>query len=108
MSEPLFHLDPAPTFSVPVKLTAPGGEQRILTVTYRHMGRARLEEWRKEVAARPAADEPDILFEVMAGWEADEPLTRPALVRLLDGHYHAGEELYLAFLTGLAGARLGN
>ncbi len=104
----LFSIDPAPTFTVPVVLTAPGGEKRPLPVTFRHMGRSRLETWRKEVAARPAEEEPDVLLEIMAAWEAEEPLSRPALVRLLDGHYQAAEELYLAFLSGLTGARLGN
>lgn len=104
----LFRIDPAPTFPAAVSLTAPGGEKRVLNVTYRHMGRARLEEWRKEVAVRPREEEPDILLEVMADWQADEPLSRDALVRLIDNHYQAGEELYLAYLAGLAGGRLGN
>lgn len=108
MSETLFTLDPAPTFTVPVRLTAPGGVERELHVTYRHMPKSRAKVWREETALRPEAEEPDILLEVMADWSASEMLTRESLVRLLDNHYRAGEELYLAYLSGLAGARQGN
>jgi hypothetical protein len=104
----LFTLDPAPTFSVTVELTAPGGEKRSLPMTFKHMGKARLQEWRKQIAARPADDEPAILAEVIADWQADTPYTADALARLLDNHHRAGEEIYLAYLQGLAGARLGN
>lgn len=106
--QPLFTFEPSPTFNVPVQLTAPGGEKRTLNVTFRHMAKSRLAEWRKTVEARPADEEIDVLCEIMADWQADTPFSRDALVVLLDNHYRAGEELYMAFLAGLAGARLGN
>jgi len=104
----LFSVDPAPTFTIPVQLTAPGGEKRALPVTYRHMGKAALAAWRKTVEMRPPEEEADILLEIITDWQAAEPFSRPALEQLLDGHYGAAQELYLAYLAGLSGARLGN
>ena len=104
----LFSVDPAPTFTSPVQITAPGGEKRALLVTYRHKGKAALAEWRKSVETRPPEEEADILLEIITDWQAAETFNRPALERLLDGHYGAAQELYLAYLAGLSGARLGN
>lgn len=105
---PLFTIDPAPTFPVTVQLTAPGGEKRQMEITYRHKGKAALAAWRKLVETRPPEEEADILMEIITDWQADEPFSRQALERMLDNYYAAAQELYIAYLAGLSGARLGN
>lgn len=105
----LFVIDPAPTFTHPVKISAPGGVVRELQVCYRHMGKSALRDWRASIAGRPSSEEPDVLMEIINGWEnAAEAFSRDSLVRLMDNHYHAGEELVIGYLEGLTGARLGN
>jgi len=107
----LFTLDPAPTFTWPVRLTAPGGQARELVVEYRAKTRTDLKAWLEKAKSTPHGIEADadILMEIMIGWEScAEPFSREALMRLLDGHYNADSELLSGYLDGLSGARRGN
>lgn len=107
----LFSIDPAPTFPWPVRLTAPGGAVRELTVEFRAKTRTDLKAWLEKAKTTPPGVEADAdsLLEVMTGWQScAEPFSREALVRLLDAHYSASSELLAAYLDGLNGARRGN
>jgi len=107
----LFSIDPAPTFTWPVRLTAPGGQARELVVEFRAKTRTDLQAWLEKARSTPPGVEADAdsLLEVMAGWrDCAEPFGRDALVRLLDGHYNAASELLAGYLDGLSGARRGN
>ena len=87
----LFSIDPAPTFPWPVRLTAPGGAVRELTVEFRAKTRTDLKAWLEKAKTTPPGVEADAdsLLEVMTGWQScAEPFGRDALVRLLSELFH--------------------
>lgn len=104
-----FRLDPAPTFSWPVGLTAPGGKKHVLELVYRYKTREEAAAWRKKAVAAPNGDEAALLLEVVDGWNnCDEPFSPAAFTRLLNAWHGAAEEIFVAYFEGLRGARAGN
>lgn len=124
----MFKLVPNPTFPCEARLTIPGAEATgVLTLEFRHQGRAALRKWIDSFATptpsvsppptapSPLAAEIDALHAVIEAWSGvvdddGHPVnySRGALGDLLDAYPAAGGELFKAYLDALTESRLGN
>lgn len=110
----MFKIDPAPTFTCPVRLSVPGSDAAVpVTLTFKHKRARELDAWLK--ASRDRENDAEFLAEVIAGWAGigdsegkPVPYSREALELLLDAYPSAGLELLLAYRRQLADARAKN
>lgn len=110
----MFHIDPQPTFTAPVKLSAPGQPAETIQITWWHKGRKAMKDWLDAFSDGSLTDA-DGLAEVIAGWDGivdsfgqPVPFSREALAKLLDAYQTAGAELVRAYVGALTESRLGN
>jgi hypothetical protein len=108
-----FRLNPKPTFTVPVPISVPGMEQPLSVVmTFRHKTQEQITDW---MARAPGRSDPDVLAEVLVGWEGvtDEadavvPFSYAALTEFL-GNYPASKgEIFSTYLSELTKAKRKN
>lgn len=127
MSQPVFKLNPDPTFSAFVRLTVPGNAiPARISVTFRHKTAEGVDEWYRGNVDNKASD---ALHEVIAGWgepaqndDGEEepgiapigadgeklPYTREALVTVLANYPASASELVRGYLLALKESRVKN
>jgi hypothetical protein len=109
----LLRINPAPTFTAPVRITVPGqDEPATIQFTFAHRGKKDLRDWVARAADRA---DPEFLGEVVRGWsgvldrdDADVPFTPEAFARLLDAYPAAGTEIFQAYMGAFHEARAKN
>lgn len=97
-----FKLKANPTFSAPIKIAAPGGEEQILNVIFRHKRTADAEAWikRSDGDQRHGA-----LMEVIEGWDAEDfPFNADNLTELMQEQPGSGQSLTIGYYSALHGA----
>lgn len=127
MKQPVFKINPDPTFSTFVRLTVPGNAVPArISITWRHKTAEGLDEWYLRNVDRKSAN---ALDEVIDGWGApaqnetgDEesgiapigadgeklPYTREALATLLSNYPTATSELVRGYLLALKESKVKN
>lgn len=102
-----------PTFIVPVKITVADSDTPVVVdVTYRHKGVNALADWWQVAAGKPVRDALNDIVETIDGLHDEngqpQAYSDVTLIKLLDNHHAAGQELLTAYFKRLQESRVKN
>jgi hypothetical protein len=100
-----FKLEVKPTFKSEIQMPLHGGDTVKLEFEFKHRTRDQLAEWAKGVAK---LKDVDLLDDVLAGWNIDEPYCRESLELLCQNFAGAPRVILDAYLGELNQARQKN
>jgi len=99
-------LNPAPTFKAKVGIPVPGADPAPVECTFKYRTRTELTAWLKD--SDPKQADPDLLMDLLLGWDLDDTFNAENVARLCDAYPGAGLAIYGAYLTELRGVRAKN
>jgi hypothetical protein len=97
-------LNPDPTFKAKVAVPVPGGTADVECV-FKYRDRKALDAW---IDTTREAGEVDVMLDMLAGWDLDDPCDRENVERLCNAYPGASREVTARYLRELAGIRQGN
>jgi hypothetical protein len=98
----MFHLEPNPTFWVPVDIPVPGQGKGRIEVEFRYLDKTERVAFLEKMDGKTNLE---ALCEIVVNWrEIDAPFTPANLARLLDAYAGATMALFDAFIDELSGA----
>jgi hypothetical protein len=98
-------LDPAPTFTAPVKIPVHGSDPAVIAFTFKHRTRTELGEWVKSTAEMTDSE---VIATCASGWEFDDEFTPKNIHRLVENYGGSGLAVFNAYIDELRGARAKN
>jgi hypothetical protein len=104
----MLKLQPNPTFTAKVGIPVPGGEAVEVSLTFKHMTRAELEQF---LTGQDAAKRPDLetVMAIVQGWDGvDAPFSRQSVEAVLSQYHAFARTVVGAWVNELTQARLGN
>lgn len=99
-----FTLTPNPTFKAAVEIPLHDGLVAKPVFEFKHRSKSDLDALikRKEIS------DPDLLSELLAGWELEEEFSRENIERLCQNYVMAPKEIFSAYIRALVDGRRGN
>ncbi len=105
----LFSIQPAPTFTAPVKIPRPGEEPAEITVTFKHMTREQMSDFIDRSSGAKKGEDVDLVMEMVSGWSGvDTPFSAEAVGLLIENYQGAIPALLGAFISSLTEGRRKN
>ena len=106
MAKTKFSLTAAATFKATVAIPIPGEEKGAdIQVTFRHKSRA---EFKAFVEGLEGRKQPEVLAEIISGWDLEDELNQENLEKLTDNYLGASEAIITTYIDELTKARRGN
>lgn len=102
-----------PTFKAKVAIPVPGGDDGVMTFTFKHITRAELEARTAAINGKVERGETlptdvETVLECAVGWDLDEPFNAENVEVLLNQYHGAGRAIALGYALELTKARQGN
>lgn len=97
-----FTLAVKPTFKSKIQMPVHGGGAVELEFEFKHRSRDQLAEWGKTLVKLP---DPEMLEDILAGWNIDEPFGRESIELLCQNYAGAPKVLLETYLLELRQAR---
>ena len=112
----MFKLNPAPTFAWAVNLTRPGEAEPVkVEFTFRHKGKAAIDEWvKRSGATKGSGDDAALLGEIIEAWGVQDdagapaPLSAENLRAAVDNFPSLAFEVTTAYMKALGKSRAKN
>lgn len=102
----MLKISPSPTFTAPVRIHVPGGEDVSVQFVFAHKGRAALQEYMDRARSVPDLD---ALSEIVTGWSGvDAEFSRDNLGALLDSYPSAAVAILEGYITEIGRAAAKN
>lgn len=99
-----FTLTPNPTFKAPVEIPLPDGQVAKPTFEFKHRDKDALDVLVKNTKIK----DPDLLKEILAGWDLDEAFNDESIGLLCKNYVMAPRSILSAYITALVEGRRGN
>lgn len=105
MAKPKLILNPSPTFKAKVAIPVHGGAPVDVEFTFKHRSR---EAYRDFLEALPNREDVDVVLDVAAGWDLDDPFDADSVAKMTENYIGSARAVLNTYMVELTGGRAKN